>query len=259
MALRRFILSDVEDNNACVLLPEFLSDVDLLSLSRTASQAQSYRFYVRDICIKATTGLPDDVKIQYRKNVVRFLKNQKCLQSITVKAAGCIRPVLKWIKLTGATKLVLAPSKRIGKGRVAWCDKVIQCLNDAIITGAFRNLQVLGFSNFDLSDTVALLIPQHMGTQIVDLSFELCHFEDSVAVGVVVARLKRVQEWTFRHCTCSELGVYSIISTVAIALRLTRAHVNVTFVGLFSVVWDTHWLNELRMHGNPRRIVVVPN
>jgi hypothetical protein len=237
LKLKQFIFSDIEDDACCALLPQFLTDHDLLHLSSASSQTLPYRYYLRDIFIKPS---PENTQKK-----ARFLHKQKRLQSITVCDDKSIPLALKWLERSGATELTLAPSTRP-------CKRITRYLHDAVLAGVLRNIRVLRIYNIDLSDVITHITDSL--DQLADMYFDSCHFEDPVQVGVCVAKCRRVSEWSFVHCTTPDSGAYSIVSSVAIALSLTRARVSVSFVGLWTTVWDQHWLSQLRLNGNPKRI-----
>jgi hypothetical protein len=240
LKLKQFIIADIEDKACCALLPQFLTDQDLLSLSSASSQTLPYRYYLRNVFIKPSR--------EATLKKARFLHRQKRLQSITVYDAKSIPLALKWLEPSGATELFLAPATRPST-------QVNRYIHDALMAGTFRNLRILRFYNVDLSDVITH-ITGSLCAQLRDLSFDSCHFDDPVQIGVCVARCRRVFEWSFVHCTTSSSGAYSIVSSVAIALSLTRARVSVSFVGLWTTVWDQYWLSQLRLNGDPKKVTL---
>jgi hypothetical protein len=239
VSLKQFIVSDIEDH-ACALLPQFLADADLLRLASVSKETTSYRYYIKNLFVR-----PCDVS---REKKARFLDmyRQKCLQSITVTDASSIPLVLKWLITSGATELTLAPSTRPSP-------QVTLEIDAAILAGTFRDLRVLRISNIDLSGVVDHLTGR-VCPELRTISFDTCHFDKPVALGVCVVRCKRVTEWSFSHCTTPSRGMYSLVSTVAIALRLTRVCASVNFVGIRTNMWDTYWLSQLRRLGSMTRI-----
>lgn len=243
--LSNFVENDV-GCHGCRLLPSFLGVNDLLNLALCCKRMLNYRMHLRHFIIQYSDGMTALKK----RRLNTILGEQILPRSVVVRDFRVVPILLRWL-----------PTQE-NLGAVAFTPSIRPSAlnNDLIIRsirhGDFKRVHNLGFYNLDMTNIIKVINKTNCPA-LRTLSLDYCHFRNPAGLGLTLAQLPRLRRLAVRHSSTSQIYNYSLVSCVALGLKVHGKRcrlMELQLTSLWTTEYDAIWLAETMEAGTFRAL-----
>jgi hypothetical protein len=236
MTLGYLVEHDVTQNGLRMLV-EFLDTNDFLNLSSCCKKMITFRSFTKNVNV----NFEDKLTGKRKRQLDVFLSSLNEPKTLFVQDARVYANVTRYMvhQYKNVQAVTFAPVRRMSK---TYNVPIFKALSE----NAFNKVTCLTFYNTDLS-LLKINLHQSGCPALRSLVLEKCHFQDPLHTGLLLTFLPSLTKFALRDCSTSETSTVSLISVIAIALKVTESRPKLQaleLVKLQTCMWDGIWLSE---------------